>query len=131
MKRTIQFAVAIAVSALFSTAQASVVTLDLGTAGSAAAPAASYQSFVNASNAGAVNIDSAAYEVQALDADWASNAGDVAGHSASAAMAIATASAPAVPVSPVPEPGIYAMLLIGLGLLGFTTRREQSDKFSV
>lgn len=127
MKRTIQFAVAIAASALFSAAQASVITLDLGTAGTTAAPAASYQSFVNASNAGAVNIDSAAYGAQALDADWASKAGDVAGQPA----AIAMASAPAVPVSPVPEPGIYAMLLIGLGLLGFTTRREQSDKFSV
>lgn len=129
MKRTIQFAVAIAASALFSAAQASVVTLDPGTAGTVAAPAASYQSFVNASKVGAIVVDSAAYGVQVLDADWASNAGDVAGQPV--AVAIATASAPAVPVSPVPEPGIYAMLLIGLGLLGFTTRREQSDKFSV
>jgi hypothetical protein len=29
------------------------------------------------------------------------------------------------PVSPVPEPATYAMLLAGLGLLGFTTRRRK------
>lgn len=123
MKRTIQFAVAFAAGALFSTAHASVITLDAG------APAASYQSFVNASKAGAINIDSAIYGMQAADADWASASGDVAAQSV--AVAMAAASAPAAPVSPVPEPGIYAMLLIGLGLLGFTTRREASDKFSV
>ncbi|CDG83938.1 CCXG family PEP-CTERM protein [Janthinobacterium agaricidamnosum] len=36
-------------------------------------------------------------------------------------------------VSPVPEPGIYAMLLIGMGLLAFSARREtrgRSDKFA-
>ncbi|MCM2568632.1 CCXG family PEP-CTERM protein [Janthinobacterium kumbetense] len=32
-------------------------------------------------------------------------------------------------VSAVPEPSTYAMLLIGLGLLGFTARRKQEDKF--
>lgn len=126
MKRTIQFAVAFAAGALFSTAHASVITLD---AGSSATPAASYQSFVNASKAGAINVDSAIYGMHAADTDWASLAGDVAGQSV--AVAVPAASAPAVPVSPVPEPGIYAMLLIGLGLLGFTTRREASDKFSV
>jgi hypothetical protein len=32
-------------------------------------------------------------------------------------------------VSAVPEPTTYAMLLIGLGLLGFTARRKQEAKF--
>ncbi|MCC7598917.1 PEP-CTERM sorting domain-containing protein [Janthinobacterium sp. FW305-129] len=32
-------------------------------------------------------------------------------------------------VSEVSEPTIYAMLLIGLGLLGFTARHKQDDKF--
>ncbi len=32
-------------------------------------------------------------------------------------------------VSAVPEPSTYAMLLIGLGLLGFTARRKQNIKF--
>ena len=32
-------------------------------------------------------------------------------------------------VSAVPEPSTYAMLLIGLGLLGFTARRKQEAKF--
>ncbi|WP_426086364.1 CCXG family PEP-CTERM protein [Janthinobacterium sp. PSPC1-1] len=32
-------------------------------------------------------------------------------------------------VSAVPEPSTYAMLLIGLGLLGFTARRKQDAKF--
>ena len=32
-------------------------------------------------------------------------------------------------VSAVPEPTTYAMLLIGLGLLGFTARRKQQAKF--
>ena len=32
-------------------------------------------------------------------------------------------------VSAVPEPTTYAMLLIGLGLLGFTARRKREEKF--
>ncbi|MBW3497386.1 CCXG family PEP-CTERM protein [Janthinobacterium sp. NKUCC08_JDC] len=32
-------------------------------------------------------------------------------------------------ISAVPEPSTYAMLLIGLGLLGFTARRKQEAKF--
>ena len=32
-------------------------------------------------------------------------------------------------VSAVPEPSTYAMLLVGLGLLGFTARRKQEAKF--
>ena len=32
-------------------------------------------------------------------------------------------------ISAVPEPTTYAMLLVGLGLLGFTARRKQEAKF--
>jgi hypothetical protein len=32
-------------------------------------------------------------------------------------------------VSAVPEPGTYAMLMVGLGLLGFTASRKKNDKF--
>lgn len=32
-------------------------------------------------------------------------------------------------ISAVPEPTTYAMLLVGLGLLGFTARRKQPTKF--
>lgn len=31
-----------------------------------------------------------------------------------------------VPVAPIPEPSTYAMLLAGLGLLGFVTRRQKA-----
>lgn len=32
-----------------------------------------------------------------------------------------------IAVSPVPEPGIYAMMLAGLGLLGFSARRRKNN----
>ncbi|MBU0620274.1 MAG: FxDxF family PEP-CTERM protein [Gammaproteobacteria bacterium] len=36
-------------------------------------------------------------------------------------------SAKYTPLSPVPEPQTYAMLLVGLGLLGLSTRRKKND----
>jgi len=38
-------------------------------------------------------------------------------------------SAKYTPVSPVPEPETYAMLLVGLGLIGFTARRRRDHNF--
>lgn len=37
---------------------------------------------------------------------------------------------PAPPVPPVPEPNPYTLLLIGLGILCFTSRRKPSEAFS-
>ncbi len=39
------------------------------------------------------------------------------------------AAAVAVQASPVPEPEVFAMMLLGLILIGYRARRSKSDKF--
>lgn len=54
-----------------------------------------------------------------------------AAHAADAAVAAAPKpqAAPAI-VMPVPETNPYSLLLIALGMLGFTARREKNEIFS-
>lgn len=53
---------------------------------------------------------------------------DVTGHTLIANKGGNYSGTLSVEVTPVPEPGTYAMLAVGLGLLGFTARRKTNQK---
>jgi len=59
------------------------------------------------------------------------NWSDTAYDSGLAFDGITVAGNPITPVSPIPEPGTYAMLLAGLGLLGWVGRRKSAGEGSI
>jgi PEP-CTERM motif len=82
-----------------------------------------------------IGTDSVSLQVRASGTSTASGAGNVlsllqttAGASVTVAYDYTPAMNPGDPVAPVPEPGTYALMLMGLAWVGVVTRRRRQHK---
>ena len=127
MKNLPKFALSLIVAGVFAQANASTVPLSSGYSDAGAHTSAAYgatSEYLGGSKS--LLVDS--HTLSLLGLENCCDAGEQVPVKAAGNHPASVAGGDSL-VSEVPEPTIYAMLLIGLGLLGFTARRKQDDKF--
>jgi hypothetical protein len=130
MKNLPRIALFLIVAAVFTHANASTIALSTGDWNAGAHTSAAYGAAGVASDNGSGSrsllVDS--HTVRLFGLENCCDAGQQVQFKAAGKHSASVAGRDSL-VSEVPEPTIYAMLLIGLGLLAFTARRRQDDKF--